>query len=175
MKKLIRILLLFSILSTTSCDFLRQVAGRPTEDEVELKRVAIEKHTKAIADSIKLVQEKARKIERERQDSIQGMAAMEEMGVHICYDFRYGKPVKPLDRKYSVVIGVFRQNATAAKLMISTINKGYYPYLIWFPNEIKTVCICGGNSLSAIADTINVARTAGACPKDAWLYVNPIR
>lgn len=173
MKKVIRILLIFSILYISSCDFLRKVAGRPTEAEIEARAVYIEERRQEIQDSV-FASWKAQR-EAEVQDSIliaQTAHRLDSMGVKLSAVFRFGQPQEQLKYRYNLIIGVFRTKSIVDSECKAASDSGFQPFLIPFNGGINALCLCGSDSLGVVADTYVAGRKAKICPRDAWVYVN---
>lgn len=173
MKKVIRILLIFSILCLSSCDFLRKVAGRPTEADLEAKAERIELRRQQVRDSIIAAQEAA--LALRIQDSLETAAAthsLDSLGVKLSSVFRFGEPQEELEYKYNLIIGVFRNKSIAdAKYKVAS-DWGFSPFLIPFNGGVNALCLCGSDALKDIVNAYAGGRTAGVCPRDAWVYVN---
>ncbi len=175
MKKVFRILLILAILCTSGCDFLRRVAGRPTSAELESKAERLE-----AARTEKLEAARAEKAKAAVQDSIKTVspekieASLKELGrmkVCISSEFRYGSPVKPIQYKYNVIAGVFRNTDSAAGIVEKAKAKGYGAFLIAFTAGVNAVCLAGADSPETFPGIIARAREDGLSPSDTWVYI----
>lgn len=174
MKKVFRILLILAILCTTGCDFLRRVAGRPTSAELErkaekLEAVKAEKAKIAEQDSLKSVTPEKIEVSPERVEA--SLRELRRMKVCISSEFRYGSPVKPIQYKYNVIAGVFRNADSAAGLVEKAKAEGYGAFLITFTAGVNAVCLSGADSPETFPGIIAKAREDGMCPSDTWVYV----
>lgn len=172
MKKVIRILLIFSILCISSCDFLRKVAGRPTEADIEAKAGYIEKRRQEIQDSVFA----SWKVQREAEvrDSIltaRAAHSLDSMGVKLSGVFRFGEPLEKLEYRYNLIIGVFRNRSIADSKYKMASDCGFSPFLIPFNGGINALCLCGSDSLGDVVEVFVGGCAAKICPRDAWVYV----
>ena len=183
MKKIIPVLSIIVIFAVSGCDFLRKTAGRPTSEDIRIKKELIRERQEQIRiraeyvrDSIKAAEEAAKQAlllkEQERQDSLAAAATLTEMGVLISDVSRFGKPVSKPDRKYNIIIGVYRQFSTASDQVKRAASKGYEPFYIPFEDGVNAVALDSSDTLGYILETVKSARKAGVCPWDAWVYVD---
>lgn len=171
MKKVLPIILIMAVSCLSGCDFFRKVAGRPTSGELQEKKNKIEARARYVRDSIKVVQETVRIREQERQDSIASAAALADMGVLLSDVFRFGTPLEKIERKYNVIIGVYRQFPTASAQVRAVKAKGFEPFYIPFHGDVNAVALGSSDCLSEVLAIVREGRRNGACPKDAWVYV----
>ncbi|MCQ2166284.1 MAG: hypothetical protein MJY49_02490 [Bacteroidales bacterium] len=164
MKKVFRILLILSILCLSGCDFMRRVAGRPTGAELERKALKLEQLKAEKTAGTDSADVSAAKAEAALQE-------LERMDVKLSSVFRFGTPAKPVKDKYSIIVGVFRNAASASRIVEKAKAKGFGAYLIRFPDGVNAVCLDGGGSPAAFPELITKARKEGLCPSDAWIYV----
>lgn len=172
MKKVIRILLIFSILCVSSCDFLRKVAGRPTESDLKAKAERIECRRQEVQDSISAALEALRA--KEIQDSLETVAAagsLDSLGVKLSSVFRFGEPLEGLEYKYNLIIGVFRTRSIVDSKCRAASDSGFQPFLIPFNGGINALCLCSSDSLGDVVDVYIAGSKARVCPSDAWVYV----
>lgn len=169
MKNLISyIVLIAALLSVSSCDFIRTVAGRPTSADLKARKAAMEMREKALKDSIALVQARARR-EAERAEAV---AAIEEMGFKISDRFSFGTPVTVMDYENYAIIGVYRNSTVADRQVEYVSARGFIPGRLYFENGAQAVYIHASDNLKDIAQTLAEAKAKGACPKDSWVFTN---
>lgn len=175
MKKRFRIVLLFfTFLSLTSCDFLRRVAGRPTSEQIMEKSQRIELRRKEIADSLQEVEYKKVVAIRKAQDSLALVRYLDSLEIPYSSIFSFGEPQQPLMYKYNAVAGVFRTKKASDAKLYQLQSKGYPATRIYFAGGESAVLLCGGDSVSEVADMILDARSVRKlCPKDTWIYIRP--
>lgn len=162
------ITLVIFFLSITSCDFMRRVAGRPTSAEIAAKSEALELRRQQVEDSLRFVAA----IEAARRDSLATAARISGAGVKISDKFFYGEPLQPLEKRYNLIIGVYRTSTMAAKQIKDARAKGFDVSSIFFKDGIRALSLASEDDLKAMADAIENAIAAGVLPKDAWIYEN---
>ncbi len=168
MKKLSVIaFLILCVLSVSSCDFFRRVAGRPTSEDIRVKREMIER-------------EEAE--HRARMDSLQSLRKSVADSLAVVDSLRSGKsplifsrPLAPgamreLTSRYYVVVGAFGKADNAAKCASSAEEAGYEPCMIKYRNGFTAVGICATDSISEAFASLKAVR-GGFC-KDAWILDN---
>lgn len=168
MKKLSVIAFLFlCVLSVSSCDFFRRVAGRPTSEDIRAKREMIER-------------EEAE--HRARMDSLQSLRKSVADSLAVMDSLRSGESplifsrplaeesVRELTSRYYVVIGAFGNAENAAKCASSAEEAGYESSMIKYRNGFTVVGICATDSISVAYASLKTVR-GGFC-KDAWILDN---
>ena len=113
---------LLSLSVFTGCDFFRRLAGRPTSDDIEIKRRAIADEKAEHARNLELLEisRKAIKDSLARADSLRAAEALDDRG----------KAIVPFEAKYAVLLGQFRNIENAKRLCRAAIKKGYDARLI---------------------------------------------
>ena len=176
MKRFVILSLALAALSLSGCDFLRSLAGRPTSEDLEVKRAAIER-----------AQEEARhqatldSLERVRQRMADSLAALE---AHLLDSLSQTKgtilnPTKlgglyttKLEAKYYIIVGAFRTRSYAERKLENCTQAGLTATIISFRNGLLAVGICPSGSLNDTWTKLREMRGNGICPKDAWILVN---
>ena len=184
MKKIHILFVVFVLATVSGCDFFRKVAGRPTSDEIEVKRaeIAVVEARKAEAareqarqDSVKAEQERARLAEEAAiRDSLEALDELAQKGCQM-YDLSSLKGLSSgeLAHRYYVVIGSFRDAANADKFIVKVSSDTLMdPAKIHFRTGMIAVGVCPRNTLKDVADVIDDVRSRPYCPKDAWILVN---
>ncbi len=171
MRKSFLLLVPIVLMAVTGCDFMRTVAGRPTEEELVKKRIEILKAEEAAVqariDSLKAAEEKS------VRDSLATAAAVKP------YKVMYGGPEKlrgiagrGLDYKYYIIVGVFRESRNARDIFNAASAKGYSPVLINSRSGMMAVALAPTNSRERIEQTYQKVRKETFCPSDAWVLIN---
>lgn len=179
MKRSVMLLMLATVFVVTGCDFFRVLAGRPTSDEINAKRIAMMKAEEAALqahlDSIAKVEEEARKI---AQDSIDAQAYIDENGVILNAASRLGGISEDglydlsSGTRYRVVLGSFKDRNNALKLMALVSDSGdFWPHLIDFRTGIVAVAACPSDRIQNVVWGLKELKTRGkdVCPADAWI------
>lgn len=171
MKKISRIILLVCMVLLSSCNFMRRVAGRPDSSELARKSVQIEARETYIKDSIKQAKRARQAREAVVSDSLAALPVLREHGVKLSDVFSFGQPVRELEHRYNLIIGVYRNPATAKTQMLKVASLGFTPLRIDFEGGECAVCLVADNSLEKVAARAAEGMALKACPRDAWIYV----
>ena len=172
MKKSCILILLIAVLSLTGCDFMRKLAGRPTSDDVEMKRIEILKAEEAALqarlDSLRNVEQ------RMIQESLTALVPNRQVGgSHPNPASLGGLFATKLEARYYIILGSFRARANAEALFKVAKDAGYKPALISFgKGGLIAVGVSPVNRLPDAYTALNDVRKEKFCPKDVWILVN---
>ncbi|MBQ3607932.1 MAG: SPOR domain-containing protein [Bacteroidales bacterium] len=172
MKKSSILLVVVSLLCLTGCDFMRKLAGRPTSEDVELKRVEIlraeEAALQARLDSLRNVEQ------RMIQDSLNALDSIRQLGGSILNPAAMGGLfATKLESRYYIILGSFRTRSNAEALFNVAKAAGYKPALISFgKGGLIAVGVSPVNRLSDAYVALNGVKKESFCPKDVWILVN---
>lgn len=170
MKKSLVILMAVSMLILTGCDFFRRLAGRPTSEDIENRKLEIllaqEAAEQARLDSLR----------REQQmvlDSIAALDSIKQQGGTILNPSKLGGLfATKLEARYYVIVGSFRQRTNAEALVNRISDHGYSPALISFRNGMIAVGVCPVNTLPDALTSLKTVKSEEFCPSDVWILVN---
>ncbi len=162
------------LVSLTGCDFLRAVAGRPMDKDIEEKRLAImraeDQALQRRLDSIRLVERK------HVDDSLAAAAALESLkvsGVMMNGPARIGGiSGTELDCRYHIIVGAFRDKVNAEKLLKKVSDKGYESVLITCRSGMTVVGVCPSDDMVTVEKTYRKLVEEPFCPKEAWILIN---
>lgn len=172
MKKSYLLLIIATMLCLTGCDFMRKLAGRPTSEDVELKRIEIlraeEAALQARLDSLRNVEQ------RMIQDSLNALDSIRQLGGSILNPASLGGLfATKLEARYYIILGSFRTRANAEALLNVAKEAGYKPALISFgKGGLIAVGVCPVNRLPDAFVSLNTVKKESFCPKDVWILVN---
>ena len=172
MKKSYILLIVLAMLSVTGCDFMRKLAGRPTSEDVEVKRLEIlraeEAALQARLDSLRKVEQKM------LQDSLNALDSIRQMGGSILNPAALGGLfATKLEARYYIILGSFRSRANAEGLFKVAKEAGYKPALISFgKGGLIAVGVSPVNRLSDAFVELSNVKKESFCPKDVWILVN---
>ena len=172
MMKMFRIFLFLAVmLSLGSCDLMRSLAGRPTSEDIEKKRVELlraeEAALQARLDSLKNVEQ------RMLQDSLNALDSIRQIGGSVLNPAKYGGLFATrLEARYYVIIGSFRTRSNAENLLSKAQQCGYHPALISFRSGMIAVGLSPVNKLTDALAELKKVKQEAFCPKDAWILVN---
>ena len=170
MKKSMILMLMVALPLVTGCDFFRKLAGRPTSEDIENKRVAImradEAAHQARLDSINMEHQKV-------VDSIATMDSIRQQGGTIINPASLGGlSATVLNARYYIIVGSFRTRANAEALFDKVSQLGYAPSLLTFRNGLIAVGISPSDNIRDIHSMLKKVRIEKFCPSDVWILVN---
>ena len=172
MKKSCIFSLIVAMLSLSGCDFMRKLAGRPTSEDVEMKRLEIlraeEAALQARLDSLRNVEQKM------IQDSLNALDSIRQIGGSILNPASLGGLfATKLEARYYIILGSFRSRANAESLFNVAKSAGYKPALISFgKGGLIAVGVSPVNRLPDAYTALSDVRKEKFCPKDVWILVN---
>lgn len=151
------------------CDFFRNLAGRPTSDEIAAKREVIlreEAAHQARMDSLS-------RVEKAKADSLAMIDSLKNSGEMFLSvsSLRRANTVK-LNKRYYIVVGAFSNADNASWLASKIENAGYEVEKIPYGNGFTAVGVAGTDALAHLWDNLRKVRTESFCPKDVWILVN---
>jgi hypothetical protein len=176
MKRSVILLLASAVLLLSGCDFVRALAGRPTSDDLEVKRSTIER-----AQNVARYQARIDSLERVRQRLADSLAALD---AHLLDSLSQTKgtilnPTKmgglyttKLQSRYYIVVGAFRTRSYAERKLVKCNEAGYTATIISFRNGLLAVAVCPSDSLNETVKKLRELRGNGICPQDGWILVN---
>lgn len=170
MKRTILLILSVSLFTLTGCDFFRTLAGRPTSEDINEKKIqmqiARQTGEQARLDSLKLEQQIV-------HDSLSALDSIKQYGGTILNPSKLGGLfATKLEGRYHVIIGAFSVRSNAEALLIKTQKLGYKPLLINFNNGLTAVGLCPTNNIVDAKDALKKVKSESFCPKDVWLLLN---
>ncbi len=161
-------LLILLSLSLCSCDLFRKIAGRPTSDDIEKKRSALEMEQKAHndrLDSLKLVQTQI-------SDSLAALDSIRMQGSSIVEARQLTDQEKSrLPYSYYVIVGAFGNPENAERFAAQASDAGYPSTLIRYRNGFTAVGVCPSDRIVDAYESLKSVRESGFCP-DAWILNN---
>lgn len=176
MKRTILLSLCAATLLVSSCDFFRFLAGHPTSEEIETKRLEMER----IQEEIRL-QAELDSLEEVRQRMADSLAALEThlldslsqiKGTILNPSKLGGLYTTKLEAHYSIIVGAFRTRSYAERKLKQCAEAGYTATIVSFRNGLLAISVCPSDSLSETVQKLRELRGNGICPKDGWILVN---
>ena len=170
MRQLMILLMAVSLFTVTGCDFFRTLAGRPTSEDIEQKKVEILRAEQAVLqarlDSIRLEQQMV-------QDSIAALDSIRQYGGTILNPAKLGGLfATKLEARYYVIIGAFKKRSNAEALLCKAADSGYAPALISFNNGIIAVGLCPCSNIVGAKEALMKVKKEVFCPSDVWILLN---
>ena len=176
MKRSVILILACAALLLSGCDFVRTLAGRPTSDDLEVKRSHIER-----AENVARYQARIDSLERVRTRLADSLAALD---AHLLDSLSQTKgtilnPTKmgglyttKLASRYYIIVGAFRTRSYAERKLNECNKAGYTATIISFRNGLLAVAVCPSDSLNESLKVLRELRGNGICPQDGWILVN---
>ena len=177
MKRSVILLLAFAALLLGGCDFVRTLAGRPTSDDLEVKRSQLERAENAARYQARI--DSFDQVLAHRADSLAALDAhlldslSQTKGTILNPTKMGGLYTTKLASRYYIVVGAFRTRSYAERKLTQCNNAGYRDAtIISFRNGLLAVAVCPSNSLNETLKKLRELRGDGLCPPDGWILVN---
>ena len=177
MKRSVILILAAAALLASGCDFVRTVAGRPTSDDLEVKRSTIER-----AENVARYQARIDSLERVRAHLADSLAELDKYlldslsqtkGTILNPTKMGGLYTTKLASRYYIVVGAFRTRSYAERKLTKCNEAGYTnATIISFRNGLLAVAVCPSDSLNETVKKLRELRGNGICPEDGWILVN---
>lgn len=166
------LLALIALMTFTGCDFMRKVAGRPTSEDIENRRIEILKAEEAALmarlDSLREAEQKM------LRDSLEALDSIRQLGGSILNPAAMGGLfATKLESRYYIILGSFRTRSYAENLFAVAKDAGYRPALISFgKGGLIAVGVSPVNRLQDALAALHEVKNETFCPKDVWILVN---
>ena len=170
MRHNVTLLLAVLMMTVTSCDFMRVLAGRPTSKDIETRRLEIIKAEEAALqaklDSIRLQEEK------KVADSLATVDSFASAGVVMSGPERLGGLVaEGLPSRYYLIAGAFKERKNAQKLADAATDKGHKASLIDCRRGMVAVGLCPSDNITEVGSAYKSLKSEPFFPEDAWVLV----
>ncbi|MBQ6688545.1 MAG: SPOR domain-containing protein [Bacteroidales bacterium] len=170
MKRCILPLMAVALFVVNGCDFFRTLAGRPTSEDIENRRIEIMKAEEAALqarlDSLRLQEQMV-------QDSLEALESIRQSGGSILNPASLGGLfATKLEARYYVIIGAFRTRSNAEALLLKAKDSGYAPALINFRGGLTAVGVCPVDKVQDAVEALYIVKQEQFCPSDVWILVN---
>lgn len=156
-------------MSVCGCDFLRGLAGRPSGEEIERKRAAIElslrEKEQARLDSL-------RAAERVEADSLAALSRLDELGMKMMRLSELGGAEGGMPSGYALVVGSFKSEKNARGMALAVSDAGYPAEVLKFRNGMSAVTVAPCSRLADMAAACGKVKLEKFCPEDAWVLSN---
>ena len=176
------------VLSVSSCDLFRSLAGRPTSAEL---KSAIEKQQNA-ADTEKqtiteepaiTTQQTAIKEQTAPEETIAVASTQAEkeeytmvkregrMSVPLAYTHTNSTLKATPEHSYYIIVGTYRQKPTLNKMIKDAHDAGYETFLLEYSNGLTSVGLMPCDNLGEAIDAYAKVSKEDFCPKDACILI----
>ena len=166
-KVLVVLAFVLAVVMTAGCDMFRKMAGRPTSEDIDVKReliVAAEAARQASEDSVRLAKQRT-------ADSLAVLDSMLNSGIPIKTSNQVSPDAKAkMAHRYYVILGAFGNADNAARLQKKVTDAGFESELVPYRNGITAVGVCPSDDLVSMYGPLMELRKQSFCPKEAWIF-----
>lgn len=168
-------ILLVAVSLLSGCDFIRTLAGRPTTDDIQNKRLLIQQQEEA---RLQARLDSMAKAEQQMKDSLAALEAhlldslSQARGTILNPGKLGGLYTTKLETRYCIVVGAFRTRSYAERKLTRCQEAGYTATIVSFRNGLLAVAVCPSDDLNVTLRKLKELRGKGICPADGWILVN---
>lgn len=169
------------VLSVSSCDLFRSLAGRPTSAEL---KSAIEKQQSSAQQMQAITEEPAITTEQTAPEETIAVASTQaekeeytmvkregRMSVPIAYTHTNSTLKATPEHSYYIIVGTYRQKPTLNKMIKDAHDAGYETFLLEYSNGLTSVGLMPCDNLGEAIDAYAKVSKEDFCPKDACILI----
>lgn len=169
------------VLSVSSCDLFRSLAGRPTSAEL---KSAIEKQQSSAQQMQAITEEHAITTEQTAPEETIAVASPQAKKEEYTMVKREGRMSVPLaythtnstlkatpEHSYYIIVGTYRQKPTLNKMIKDAHDAGYETFLLEYSNGLTSVGLMPCDNLGEAIDAYAKVSKEDFCPKDACILI----
>ena len=169
------------VLSVSSCDLFRSLAGRPTSAEL---KSAIEKQQNSAQQMQAITEEPAETTEQTAPEETIAVASPQAKKEEYTMVKREGRMSVPLaythtnstlkatpEHSYYIIVGTYRQKPTLNKMIKDAHDAGYETFLLEYSNGLTSVGLMPCDNLGEAIDAYAKVSKEDFCPKDACILI----
>ena len=169
------------VLSVSSCDLFRSLAGRPTSAEL---KSAIEKQQSSAQQMQAITEEPAITTEQTAPEETIAVASPQAKKEEYTMVKREGRMSVPLaythtnstlkatpEHSYYIIVGTYRQRPTLNKMIKDAHDAGYETFLLEYSNGLTSVGLMPCDNLGEAIDAYAKVSKEDFCPKDACILI----
>lgn len=169
------------VLSVSSCDLFRSLAGRPTSAEL---KSAIEKQQSSAQQMQAITEEPAITTEQTAPEEAIAVASTQAEKEEYTMVKREGRMSVPLaythtnstlkatpEHSYYIIVGTYRQKPTLNKMIKDAHDAGYETFLLEYSNGLTSVGLMPCDNLGEAIDAYAKVSKEDFCPKDACILI----
>ncbi len=181
------------VLSVSSCDLFRSLAGRPTSAEL---KSAIEKQHNSAQQMQAITEEPAETTQQaiteepaitteqtapEETIAVASVQAKKEeytmvkregrMSVPLAYTHTNSTLKATPEHSYYIIVGTYRQRPTLNKMIKDAHDAGYETFLLEYSNGLTSVGLMPCDNLGEAIDAYAKVSKEDFCPKDACILI----
>lgn len=176
------------ILSVSSCDLFRSLAGRPTSAElksaIEKQQNAAETEKQNITEEPAITTQQAAIKEQTASEETIAVASTQAEKEEYTMVKREGRMSVPLaythtnstlkatpEHSYYIIVGTYRQKPTLNKMIKDAHDAGYETFLLEYSNGLTSVGLMPCDNLGEAIDAYAKVSKEDFCPKDACILI----
>ena len=169
------------VLSVSSCDLFRSLAGRPTSAEL---KSAIEKQQSSARQMQAITEEPAITTEQTAPEETIAVASPQAKKEEYTMVKREGRMSVPLaythtnstlkatpEHSYYIIVGTYRQRPTLNKMIKDAHDAGYETFLLEYSNGLTSVGLMPCDHLGEAIDAYAKISKEDFCPKGACILI----
>lgn len=176
MRKVYFLVIVSMMFMVTGCDFFRQLAGRPTSADIQVRRQEVQADIEAKAAQEKARQDSLAAILKNEKDSTEACVYIEANKIRVCLASELrgiaedGLTDLTSGTMYRVILGSFRSSENADKMLAKVADCGdFCPHLIKMRNGMIAVAACPSDRIQIVVWGLKELQTHEVCPSDAWI------
>lgn len=175
------------VLSVSSCDLFRSLAGRPTSAELKSaieKQQSSAQQMQAITEEPAITAEQAAIKEQTAPEETIAVASTQAEKEEYTMVKREGRMSVPLaythtnstlkatpEHSYYIIVGTYRQKPTLNKMIKDAHDAGYETFLLEYSNGLTSVGLMPCDNLGEAIDAYAKVSKEDFCPKDACILI----
>lgn len=176
------------VLSVSSCDLFRSLAGRPTSAElksaIEKQQNAAETEKQNITEEPAITTQQAAIKEQTAPEETIAVASTKAEKEEYTMVKREGRMSVPLaythtnstlkatpEHSYYIIVGTYRQKPTLNKMINDAHDAGYETFLLEYSNGLTSVGLMPCDNLGEAIDAYAKVSKEDFCPKDACILI----
>lgn len=156
-------------LALSSCDYVRMLAGRPTSEELLVKKQYIDQQNQRARAEALAAAAAAEAAAQYTADSLAARDALEEQKRIITSDRLQKLRSEELDRTFYIMVGSFSQNSNAVRMVSSLAEAGYDAIVIPYTNGVSAVAVNPSDDIVVEYKTLLELVGKGLCPAESWI------
>ena len=159
-KVLLLVFFCAAVLSVSSCDFLRSLAGRPTSEQLKAVTAAAAP-TPSV--SVEPALQSAEEYEMEKRYG--------RLNVPLAYTHTDSELKAVPEHRYYIVVGTYRQRPTMNRMVSDVRKAGFEPSLLEYANGLTSVGLLPCDDLGQAIDAYARVKKEKFCPGDACILI----
>ena len=160
------------LLSVSSCDFFRSLAGRPGSEQIRQKRELIERAELRRDSTERARLDSVARSERYVADSIAAVDFFTRSGKLRMASSIKSIPRKNLQHRYSVVVGAFSRPENAERLAGRFVSEGLSAEVFRYYGGMNAVFVAPCDRITEAMDAYKAVMQLPFASEQTWILVN---